>query len=100
MTAPLCAGNSALFESTDAGHHLSAARICARCDFIAECRTIRDERDGDRPPMHEGTWAGELWINGQRRIVQHCGCGVLLTRNTWGGRARTQCPDCHNRSSA
>ena len=96
MTA-LCAGNPDLFESTDPGHHLAAARICGRCDFIDTCRQIRDERTVDGALLlHHGTWAGELWVNGKRAPVRTCvDCGEVLTRTTWRGRPRIRCAEHH-----
>jgi hypothetical protein len=66
MTAN-CVGKAGLFEAVDADSHQIAKTMCDGCDFIDQCRHLRDTRDpkGGAPYLH-GTWAGELWIEGKR----------------------------------
>jgi hypothetical protein len=62
-----CAGRAGLFEAVDPDSHRIAKTMCDGCDFIDQCRKLRDTRDpGGGIPHRHGTWAGELWINGKR----------------------------------
>lgn len=76
MKLPPCAGRSWTFDSTDYGDHLEARKICAECPLAPQCRVdVREEASrrtkGDIPGgCPEGTWGGELWING-RLIPAH-----------------------------
>lgn len=85
--SPACAGESALFESVARDDHELAAMICNDCDFITQCRALRDQRGIDGGYLwHHGTWAGELWCEG-RRIDP-------VTRKEIGARPPRTCVNC------
>jgi hypothetical protein len=69
--AAKCIGKSALFESVDSESHEAAKALCDGCDFIDQCRKLRDTREkGGGVPYLHGTWAGELWFDGKRMDPQ------------------------------
>ena len=62
-TRPPCAGRPLLFESVAGVDHIQAKAICATCpmSMLAACQRLADEQT-----YHDGTWAGQLYINGNR----------------------------------
>lgn len=62
-TPPPCVGKSWLFDSTDPGCHVEAAKLCRACPMIQECRVLlakaREASSQESGHGPQGTWAGE-----------------------------------------
>lgn len=60
---PPCAGKYWLFDSTDPGDHVEAAKLCRTCPMLQECRGILDaaRKASSTEAGHgpQGTWAGQ-----------------------------------------
>lgn len=54
-----CYGQFHLFDSTNLNDHTEARAHCGGCQ-------IRDACHNQRPPWADGTWAGELYKDGDR----------------------------------
>lgn len=63
LRPPPCAGQWALFDSTEAADHREASRLCAECPIRFECASKVAELCRESGPygQPEGTWAGQLY---------------------------------------
>lgn len=65
MTVKKCEGWPDLFLATDAATHRYAAAICATCPALSWCRNEAKKAQQAFPGGLEGTWAGDLYVNGR-----------------------------------
>ena len=66
MTTPACeTQDPRLFWSPNVADHRQAAIVCDGCPALDWCRTERDKTaEINGRTSIDGTWAGELWVNG------------------------------------
>ena len=59
----LCYGRHDLFDSTDPGDHMEAAKLCRQCPLLQTCRGLlkaaREATTQESGHGPQGTWAGE-----------------------------------------
>lgn len=85
-----CHRQSALFDSTEPGHHAQAKALCDACPFAGPCaEALRDTIATwgyDRSHGPRGTWAGRLLDpTGNTRGQNPCGTPAAYNRHRYHG---------------
>lgn len=94
MATPLhlCYGRHELFDSTDPGDHMEAAKLCRACPLLETCKGLlkaaREATSQESGHGPEGTWAGEAVGKSTTRTVRQATEDAMFTDTEASDAAR------------